>query len=69
MKQLLIKLIIVPLIEKGLKALWKFSVKSYARFKAWLAKRKLKKINQQKVEDYENAENEADSIDSYNNLP
>lgn len=62
----LVQLILVPLVEKSVVALWKWITGSIKEF---LRKRKLKKENTRKVEAYENSDSVDDSADSFDQLP
>lgn len=56
----------MPLIQKSVVALFIYVKES---LKDWWRKRKLKKKNTGKVEDYENADNINDARDAHNKLP
>lgn len=62
----LVQLILVPLIERSVVALWKWATGSIKEF---LRKRKLKKENTKKVEAYENSDSVDDSVDDFSKLP
>lgn len=62
----LVQTLLMPLIQKSVVALYKYVS---ASIKDWWRKRKLKKKNEGKVEDYENATNIDDARDAHNKLP
>ena len=62
----IVQAILLPLIQKSVVALYNWIIKSISE---WKRKRKLKKDNEKKVKDYEEASNIDDANDSYNKLP
>lgn len=60
--QLIIKHLLKPLLIDGVVFLYK-SIKEYFR------KKKLKKDNAKKVDDYEKADNREENSDTFSNLP
>lgn len=62
----LVKLVLMPLVEKSVVALWHLVVGYVSEY---FRKRKLKKANETKVEEYENSDSVNDSIDDFGKLP